>query len=97
MTNKTVDCLNKAFKADPDAIHALMVNRVPCNTDLANDEHVFVSVNKILSDKSYTVGVLGLINGILSANDLPLVAMVIDDGADVKDIKHFYGFCEVQK
>ena len=93
MTNKTVDCLNKAFKADPDAIHALMVNRVPCNTDLANDEYVMISANKILSDESYTVGTLGLINGILAANNLPLVAMIVDD----KDQKHIYGFCEVQK
>lgn len=33
--SKTVDALQAAFLADPNAIHALIVNRVPCNQMLA--------------------------------------------------------------
>lgn len=91
----TVDCLNAAYNSDPNAIHALMVNRVPCNIDLAiDDPYVQCHRNKALPEMEFTVDALGLINAVLSANGLPKVAMTwkeIDNG------KMFCGFRECEE
>lgn len=73
--NKTVECLNRAFAYDPDAISALISNKVPCNDILADDKDVVVGS----SGGSYRLSALGLINGILKANGLPLVMAIVDD------------------
>lgn len=84
--------LNKAFEEDPAAIHALMINLVPCNEDLANDEHIPVqSLPGVRHTLPYSVSALGLINGVLSAAGLPLVATLWDD-RDEQGCHTFKGF-----
>ncbi len=74
--NKTVDCLNEAFRRDPGAIHALISNRVPCNQDLAADPYVVVGSNLVIPGKQcLEVDVLGLLNGVLVANGLKEVTL----------------------
>ncbi len=76
-----VDALNEAFQRDPQAIHSLLCNRVPCNAVLADDPYVCVEPTPRLVDKRYyTVGTLGLVNGVLAAAGLPLVNVVRGSG-----------------
>jgi hypothetical protein len=65
--------LNEAFTRDPQAIHALLVNRVPCNMALGDDPFVIVEPNQVI-DGGWTVGTLGVVNAVLAANGQPLVA-----------------------
>ena len=62
-----VSLLNEAYKADPAAVHALVVNRVPCNKALAEHPIIPVSFNTVLNspETTYHVGMLGIINGLL--------------------------------
>ena len=89
----TVNALNAAFAADPAAIRALMINRVPCNATLANDEHCMVERDKAMHGTHFTVGALGLVNAVLLANGLPVVAGKWEETADGAHNK-FVGFCE---
>ena len=57
--------LNEAYKSDAAAIHALICNRVPCNKKLANHPTVQVELNTVASGKSYAVGMLGVLNGVV--------------------------------
>lgn len=65
------EVLTAAFARDPAAIHALIVNRVPCNQSLADDPHVVVDANRVLPG-AYTVGAMGLVNAVLPALGLPI-------------------------
>ena len=92
--NATVKVLESAFKADPNAIHALMCNRVPCNQALADDPYIPVDAVPVLSDGCYQIGALGLLNGILEVNGLPKVAMKFSEEVDAKGRAKLLGFCE---
>jgi hypothetical protein len=91
-----VDALNAAFAADPNAIHALLCNRVPCNTELADDPHVVCEPTPPLGDtkETYHVGALGLINAVLTASGLPRVAAKYSDTADEYGRAALLGFVE---
>src|SRR5687767_9721629 len=58
--------LQRAFEADPSALHCLIVNRVPCNQKLADDPSVVVEGDRVLEGLNPQVGMLGILNGILS-------------------------------
>lgn len=68
------EALNIAFQSDPDAIRALMINRVPCNRMLADDQFVQVDEDKNMHGEHFSVGAIGLVNAALAAHGLPLVA-----------------------
>jgi hypothetical protein len=91
-----VDALNAAFAADPNAIHALLCNRVPCNTELADDPHVVCETTPPLGDakETYHVGALGLINAALTASGLPRVAAKYSDTTDEYGRAALLGFVE---
>jgi hypothetical protein len=91
-TEKIIDSLNSAYKADPGAIHSLICNVVPCNSALVDHPNVVVAENQVT--KQYTVGALGLVNGVLSAAGLPLVAIKWSDTKDKDGRYTFLGFCE---
>lgn len=90
----TVKALQEAFLADPNAIHALMVNRVPCNQKLADDPFVVVDQPPVLQSGNWQVGALGLINAVLAANGLPLVASEFSKECDEGGRHKMIGFCE---
>jgi len=92
--NKTVNTMNNAFKNDPAAIRALMCNRVPCNGYLADDPVVQVDLDIHIEGEHFTVGALGLINGVLAANGLPLLSMMWDDELVIGVPCQFLGFTE---
>lgn len=83
--------LNAAFAADPDAIRSLMVNRVPCNKVLAEDPFVQVDEDKQLHGEHFSVGAIGLVNAVLAANELPLVAGMWE--MNESGPNKFVGFC----
>jgi hypothetical protein len=76
-----LNVMNRAFKADPNAIHCLIVNRVPCNMELANDPTIIVEGSRVLEGLNPQVGLLGILNGILEegGSDLLLTAKFTDE------------------
>ena len=74
--------LTRAFVADPEAVKKLFEFRVPCNQQLADDPMVIVNDE---GDGTFTVGLLGIINGIITdiqlrnKCDVELVASVYSD------------------
>lgn len=88
-----VRVLNRAFAADPAAIHALICNWVSCNQALADDSTVIVEGNRVVPDV-LTVGALGLVNGVLAEAGLPMVAPKFSDEPDADGRRALLGFCE---
>ena len=58
---QAVHRLNEILSLDPEALAALVGNRVPCNKALAEHPTVQVHLNP---DGSFEVGLLGILNGI---------------------------------
>lgn len=92
--SKTVEALQSAFIADQNAIHALIVNRVPCNQFLADDPFVVVDRPPVLAAGNWQVGAIGLVNAVLAANGLSLVAVKFSDEKDSDGRSKLVGFCE---
>jgi hypothetical protein len=86
------EVLNAAFVADPAAIRALTINRVPCNRMLADDQFVQVDEDKNMCGEHFSVGAIGLINAVLAAHGLPLVAVKWE--IYEKEPNKFVGFSE---
>lgn len=91
--SKAAQALQAAFEADPCAMHSLMVNRVPCNMALADDPFVVVDKSPVLETECFQVGALGLINAVLVANGLPLIAAEFSD-PDEYGRRKVTGFCD---
>lgn len=92
--SKAVEALQQAFIEDPNALHALVVNRVPCNGKLAADRFVVVDEVSVLPLGSWQVGALGLVNAVLAANGLPLVAAKFGEERRKGVPAKMVGFCE---
>ena len=87
-----IEVLNRALKADPEAVQALIEYRHPCNNDMAHDPTI--QCEEPISN-TYRVGVLGLINGIIGVNERNwgLVCAVFEDGKIEKFIKSMEVAC----
>lgn len=59
-----VRILNEAYDADPAAMHTLICQRVPCNQTLADHPTVQVASEPVAKTEYFSVGMLGVINGI---------------------------------
>jgi hypothetical protein len=57
-----INLLNEAFKMDPEAINKLVGSRVKCNKELA--DHPTIQVLGEGDPMTFTVGLLGILNGI---------------------------------
>lgn len=78
IASHVVSVLNRALKADPIAMYHLFSHRVPCNAALTMDETIQVRQEPTQD----TVGILGLINGLLGVDERgygPITAVVSDD------------------
>lgn len=90
-------CLNSAYNADPEAIHAVLCSMSPCKgKGLYKHPHVIVNDSRVKKGR-YTLSPFGVINGILTAAGLPRVAMKWEvkkgrNGADNTTV--FVGFVE---
>jgi hypothetical protein len=85
--------LNTAWEADQDAVHALVINRVPCNHALRDHPTIVVDSFDNKGERP-NVGLLGFLNGLLSP-DGTVVAMKWSDDADVDGRRTPLGFCLV--
>jgi len=74
--------LNEALSQDPRALRDLLAHREVCNQRLAQNDTVQV---RQTPDGVRSVGVLGLINGILGAraNGMGPLAVEMDDNGDL--------------
>lgn len=73
--------LNRAVASDPEAISALLEQRVPCNKALADDPTIQVASK----DGAYHVGILGILNGIFGTDEDgwgPIAASMTDGVVD---------------
>lgn len=82
ITDTIVSVLNQMLRADPAATHALIANRVPCSATLV--AHPVVQVEP--REGFFTVGMLGVLNGVAAAED-GIVVAVWDDERSI--ITHF--------
>lgn len=87
---KVLSALNQAVKDDPLAVRILLNNLVPCNEALA--DHPTVVVERHEEELGHTVGPLGLVNGVLAAAGLPLVASHWSDEVNCFGRRRFLGF-----
>lgn len=60
----TIAFLNELMAIDPDAMAQLCISRVPCNEALADHPTVQVAPE----DQGYSVGILGIINGLFGVD-----------------------------
>lgn len=91
-SQQIVDLLNELLEFDPVAINALCKNRLPCNRALA--DHPTVTVDDPEPDK-FTVGLLGIIEGIVGI-DGQLVASIDDDNGGIVGFR-LIDFAEVKR
>lgn len=92
--SKTAECLNSAFAADPNAIHALIVNRVPCNQALVDHPQIYVDMLTVVDSSMAQATLLGVLNGVLVANGLPRVATKWTTESDEQGRRKLLGFCD---
>jgi hypothetical protein len=82
VATQAVNILNEAMRSDPRAIRALFtVHREPCNEKLA--KHSTIQIRQD-GDSLYSIGVLGLVNGLLGVDESgngPICALIEDDGS----------------
>lgn len=75
------DTLNGMMEVDPTATHAPIINRIPCNKALA--DHPYVIVDQLGHPDRTVVGIVGVINGILTeAGSTEVLAYQFDDAED---------------
>ena len=74
------DLINEFIKLDPEAAQNLFNYRVPCNEAIQDHPSIKVSFEN-------TVGVLGLINGMLSEDYGPICIEYEDDFKTIKTAK----------
>ena len=86
---QVVDILNRAWKADPVALHSLLNVRIPCNLDLLADPNIQVRFQD--RPYCYTISALGLLNGVVQhLTDRSVALKIARDDNGVETIE---GFC----
>jgi len=87
LVDRFLDVLNRAVTSDVEAMTAIIESRVPCNQALADDPTIQCGG---YDGEPYTVGPLGLINGLCGIDPntgYGAIQMVIDD--ETGQIRHF--------
>ncbi len=91
-SQKVAEALTAAYQADPRAIRALIINRVPCGQGLIDDPCVTVDGMYCDPPDCAWVGALGLVNGTLNALGLPIVCVRFSEVTDVEGRREVVGF-----
>jgi hypothetical protein len=94
-TDKLVQALNAAFVLDPNAMHALITNRFPCNFGFAEKSFLFCDKSIVLEGEHWRTGAWGLLCGALSAMGLPAVEARWSEDADDDGRRKLIGFVRV--
>lgn len=81
-----IDRLNKAAIVDPDCMYDILYTRFPCSERLAKESPMLCQQEE---DGSWTIGVMGLINGMLGVDDQDdhdgIMARVVRNECDLED------------
>jgi hypothetical protein len=91
-----LNCLNSAQQADAGALHCLMAMRVPTNEALLDHPDIIVRKEEVAP--YFSLGPMGVINGILTAAGLPRISIQFfasptEKSADGKNpLVRFVGF-----
>lgn len=90
LTGVAIEILNDVHKHDKRAMQELLDRRVDVRAGLGLHEHIVVGVRPFgeMGPASDTIGMLGILNGILSRSGAPKVAMQIDENGKL------ISFCE---
>lgn len=88
INNKNVlKCLNSTFRDDPNAIQALINNKIPCRVSLADNPYIICE--DLYKDYSgFRVGPLGIINGVLKSLGLELVCAEYGENGIMTRFRH---------
>ena len=92
--DQAIEVLNRALETDPLAINMLFKHRVGCNENLANDPTIQVKAWTDQHGRDYSLGALGLINGlfgVIGSTECGYIGMDcdIDKNGDVTNITGF--------
>lgn len=82
-----VHMLNEILAIDPVAVSELGRLSVPCNRKLA--EHSTVQVRATAGKHDYRVGLLGILNGVLSKSSPGVIQAIVDDDNDNNKLLRF--------
>jgi hypothetical protein len=84
LADRTITFLNELLQADPKVVSDLIETRFPCNEALANHPSVQVQAREG-GEPGFVVGLLGILNGLVGADDdgWGLICVVIDDKTKV--------------
>jgi hypothetical protein len=88
--------LNEAYAADPAAIDALVCNRVPCSRSLADHPTIQVEMMSLFGREDYSVGLLGVVNGLCEAITGKRVAVKFSEPDAETGQGKILGFTEYQ-
>lgn len=80
-----VSLLNEALKLDPKCIEKLVSNRVRCNDSIA--AHPTIQVHRYKKDKFYSVGIIGILNGIFGIRKDKMGAICVEFDDNDKLVK----------
>jgi len=86
-----IDYLNSVHAADPAAVHSLLCNYVP--TTLAMEEHPHAVIITLGATGTRAIGMLGVLNGLLTSLELPRVAAKWEVASAPDKPHRFVGFC----
>ena len=75
-----IEVLNEALQLDPAAISCLVESRVPCNDALAEHKSIQVLGKRSKDNLFCTVGLLGILNGMIEYGPERITAVYSDDG-----------------
>lgn len=66
--DRALEVLNRALKADPEAIRELILHKIECNDELADDPEIQIGLYD-MGGPTTTVGILGLLNGLFGEQE----------------------------
>lgn len=87
---EVLEVLNRAVEADPEAIAALIGTRVPCNPALAGDPTIQVDHRGDDPQRGFSVGALGLLNGLFGTRPNGWGYLVAEVDNDEQRVIRFY-------
>jgi hypothetical protein len=73
-TEKLIERLNEAFALDRGAMHAMMCNRVPCNSQFAEKSFADCYQSRVFEGGMFTVDAMGILCGALAVLGLDRIA-----------------------
>jgi len=91
-TEAIVRVLNRAFELDPNAVHSLICNRVPCNAELAQESGFSAMRPTALLGTErlcHQIGITNILDGLTDALGIPRIVVIFDEGPEHPELVGF--------